>query len=91
MRCLVLSANISFMGYAISEPFPLIGEIYETFQRELLSEMLKDVPLVIRRRMWFQHDAAPARSPIPEQRIPNRFVGRNGPVAWPQRFPNRTH
>ena len=44
----------------------------------------------IRRRMWFQHDGAPAHNAVNARRhlnevFGNRWIGRNGPVAWPAR------
>jgi hypothetical protein len=38
------------------------GQRYVTFLRETLPLLLEDLPLDVRRRMWFQHDGAPAHS-----------------------------
>ena len=39
---------------------PLTGNMYSAFLEWTLPELLEDVPLDIRRRMWYQHDGAPA-------------------------------
>ena len=46
--------------------------------------------LGVRRRMWFQHDGALAHNTANARRhlnevFGNRWIGRNGPVAWPAR------
>ena len=71
----------------------LNGENYLEFLQEELPELLEDVPLDVRRRMWFQHDGAPAHSTRIvrdwlDQRFPGRRFGRRGPVSWPPRSPD---
>lgn len=76
-------------------PSPLTGHAYTIFLREVLPGLLEDVPLETRRRMWFQHDGAPAHY-FGETRLflnnqfQNRWIGRGGPVAWPARSPDLT-
>ena len=76
-------------------PSLLNGKNYGVFLEEVLPELLENVPLAVRRRMWFQQDGAPAhfhngvRNYLNVQ-FPNRWIGRNGPVAWPPRSPNMT-
>ena len=41
-------------------PTRLTGDLYEVFLRKILPELLDDVPLCIRRQMWFQQSGAPA-------------------------------
>ena len=41
-------------------PGHLTGEAYSAFLDLTLPQLLEDVPLNIRRRMWYQHDGAPA-------------------------------
>ena len=60
---------------------------------EVLPELLENIPLAVRRRMWFQQDRAPAHFHnggwnYPNVQFPNRWIGRNGPVAWPPRSPD---
>jgi hypothetical protein len=69
-------------------PSPLNGHVYRIFLDEVLPVLLEDVPLAIRRRMWFQHDGAPAHfmneiRNLLHARFPNRWIGRGGPVSWP--------
>lgn len=40
-------------------PQILDGPAYTVFLRNVLEELLDDVPLVVRRQMWYQHDGAP--------------------------------
>lgn len=76
-------------------PSPLNGQRYCTFLRDVLPGLLDDVPLGLRRNMWFQHDGAPAhnarnaRQHLTET-FGNRWIGRNGPIAWPARSPDLT-
>jgi hypothetical protein len=76
-------------------PSPLNGNNYRFFLEEVLPELLENVPLAVRRRMWFQQDGAPAHYHIDvrnylDAQFPNRWIGRNGPVAWPPRSPDMT-
>lgn len=74
-------------------PSPLTGHHYSIFLRTVLPELLEDVPLIERCRMWFQHDGAPAHfhrgvTEYLNVTFPNRWIGRNGPVHWPARSPD---
>ena len=45
--------------------------------------------------MWYQHDGAPAHFSIAARQVlndkyPNRWIGRGGPVPWPPRSPDLT-
>lgn len=76
-------------------PSPLNGQRYTLFLRDTLPLLLEDVPLGVRRRMWFQHDGAPAHNAVNARQhlnevFGNRWIGRNGPVAWPARSPDLT-
>jgi len=76
-------------------PSPLNGQQYVSFLRETLPLLLDDVPLDVRRRMWFQHDGAPAHSTRDvrqylNETFGNRWIGRYGPVTWPPRSPDLT-
>jgi hypothetical protein len=55
----------------------------------------EDVPLATRQRMWVLHDGASAHSSrnvtwYLDSRFQGRWIGRNGPVAWPLRSPDLT-
>ena len=55
--------------------------------------LLEDVPLDIRRDMWFQHDGAPAHfhrnvRAFLNEFYPNRWIGRGGAIRWPPRSPD---
>ena len=41
-------------------PAYLMGAVYRDFISNTLPDLLEDVPLLIRRSMWFMHDGAPA-------------------------------
>jgi hypothetical protein len=58
-----------------------------------LAQLLEEVPLTIRQRMWFLHDGAPAHFSLTAREhlnntFPHRWIGRGGPVAWPPRSPD---
>ncbi|XP_066587607.1 histone-lysine N-methyltransferase SETMAR-like [Prorops nasuta] len=74
-------------------PDRLTGEIYTQFLRTELPEILEEVPLEIRRGMWFQQDgAAPHYHRVAiaalDDIFPHRWIGRRGPVEWPPRSPD---
>ena len=74
-------------------PSPFTGHSYMMFLQNVLFQLLEDVPLAIRRGMWYQHDGAPAHyyagaRHFLDAQFTNRWIGRNGPVAWPARSPD---
>jgi hypothetical protein len=76
-------------------PHRLSDPTYLNFLNNDLPLLLEDVPLLTRRRMWFQHDGAPAHFTLAVRRwlhehYPGRWIGRrNGtPVHWPSRSPD---
>jgi hypothetical protein len=71
----------------------LNGPAYCVFLQEVLPVLLEDVPLAVRRDMWFQHDWAPAHFSAQTQQhlntlFPDRWLGRGSPVSWPARSPD---
>jgi hypothetical protein len=63
------------------------------FLQEVLPVLLEDVPLAVRRDMWFQHDGAPAHFSAQTQQhlitqFPDRWLGYGGSVSWPARSPD---
>lgn len=76
-------------------PDRLTGEEYLNFLQNHLPNLLEQVPLNIRQDMWLLQDGAPPhfRRDVREfldNTFPNRWIGRNGPVAWPPRSPDLT-
>lgn len=76
-------------------PENLNGEHYENFLKENFMELLHDLPLNLRRDMWFQHDGCPAhfRRSVRvwlDSNFNNKWIGRGGPVPWPARCPDLT-
>ena len=68
---------------------------YIIFIHDILPEMLENVPLQVRQRLWFQHDGAPAHFALDVREylnnvFPNRWIGRGGPVQCPPRSPDLT-
>ena len=52
-----------------------------------LQGLLEDVPLNIRMHIYFQHDGAPAHFARQvkqhlDERFPERWIGRGGPISW---------
>lgn len=73
-------------------PERLTGATYLQFLEEVLPNFLDDVPLDIRRKMWFMHDGAPPHFSRAVHNFLNatypRWIGRGGPKAWPPRSPD---
>ena len=66
------------------------------FVAYVLPELLEDVPLNVRQRMYFQNDGAPAHFSIAlrnhlRAKFGNRWIGRGGPMAWPPGSPDLTY
>ena len=73
----------------------LAGNAYEAFLRNELPGWLEDIPLMVGRQMYFQHDGAPPHytrhvTEYLNESFPNRWLGRGGPVAWAPRSPDLT-
>lgn len=74
-------------------PYRLDGIRYREFLEFHLQELLEDVPIRIRQRMWFMHDGAPphfrlvAREYL-DNEYAARWIGRAGPRQWPPRSPD---
>jgi hypothetical protein len=74
-------------------PNRLNGPAYCVSLQEVLPVLLEDVPLAVRRDMWFQHDGAAAYFSAQTQQhlntqFPDRWLGRGGPELWPARLPD---
>lgn len=74
-------------------PQNLNADNYGVFLREVLPELLDDVPLQVRRDMWFHQDGAPAHTALRtrnllNQMFPNKWIGRFGTIPWPARSPD---
>ena len=74
-------------------PNNLNGAAYTVFLRDVLPELLQDVPHEVRANMWLQQDGAPphyARVTRDHLNLvyPNRWIGRLGPIRWPARSPD---
>jgi hypothetical protein len=65
----------------------------ERLTRDILPDVLDDVPLQFRVGMWFMHDGDPpqfsrtARQYLKDH-FPGKWIGRNRPVVWPLRSPD---
>lgn len=74
-------------------PGTLTAEVYRNFLDDRLPELLEDIPLAMRKVMWFMHDGAPAHfSRVARESLNatyhDRWIGRGGPHAWPARSPD---
>lgn len=76
-------------------PQRLTGEIYLQHLQNTLPDLLDDLPLELRRNMWFMHDGAPPHYTLNvrnylNQQYPNKWIGRgnDAPVTWPPRSPD---
>lgn len=71
------------------------SQSYCNFLSNELHVLLEDVPLCIRRDMWFQHDGAPPHFARITRTLLNkmfgqRWIGRGGLIQWPARSPDLT-
>jgi len=71
----------------------LTGETYLRFLQEELPQLLEDVLLDKRSRMYFQHDGAPPHSSrgvtnFLNYLFPGRWIRHCGPHHWPARSPD---
>ena len=69
--------------------------IYLDFLRNQLSQFLDELPLNIRRIIWYQHDGAPCHSTNTvtgylNEVFPHRWIGRRSNIPWPARSPDIT-
>lgn len=73
----------------------LTADRYLNFLTNELYGLLEDVPLQIRQNLVFQQDGAPAHNgriirTFLNLHFPGRWIGINGPIAWPPRSPDLT-
>lgn len=76
-------------------PNRLSAQSYIVFLRDVLPDLLQDVPLQQRLDLWFQHDGAPAHFANDVREHLNlvfreKWIGRGGPIPWPPRSPDLT-
>jgi hypothetical protein len=78
-------------------PATLTGESFLRLLRDELPQLLQVVPLYlrVRNRMYLQMDGCPAHNArnvqsFLNENYQNRWIGRQGPVAWPARSPDMT-
>jgi len=86
------------LGDTVIGPYFIDGALTgRRYLRFLTEDLLDTVPLNMRvgEAVWFQHDGAPphfyraVRNWL-DNYFPNRWVGRGGPLPWPQRSPDLT-
>lgn len=73
----------------------LNGQKFRRFLQDNLPELLEDIAIDVRRRMWLQLDGAPAHFELRAREClnrsyPNKWIGRGGPENWPARSPDLT-
>jgi len=75
--------------------YNLNGNNYRHLLENDISNYLDELPLHVRRDMWFQQDGAPAHnSRVAREYLDTHFAPRlittSGPVRWPARSPDLT-
>ena len=65
------------------------------FLQIVLPQVMEDMPLHVRMNMWMQHDSAPPYYALCPRQVMNgifdeKWIGRDGPVAWPPCSPDLT-
>jgi hypothetical protein len=76
-------------------PDRLTAQRYRDFLETVLPGLLEDVPLAVRQKLWFQHDAAPAHYVEDvwqwfNSTCPGKWIERGGLIPWPPRSPDLT-
>lgn len=71
----------------------LNGQNYRQFLENELPVLMEDIPVLLRNRLWFMHDGAPAHfsalaCEYLNNNFHNRWIGRSGPQPWPPRSPD---
>jgi len=71
----------------------LTGDIYANYFQDELPALLENVSLQTRRQMYYQHDGVPPHfgqvvRQYPNNKFPNRWIGRGGTQNWPPRSPD---
>lgn len=84
----------TFIG-PILLPDRLNSESYLQFLIDTAPVLLDEIPLAVRNRVIYQQDGAPSHygrvvQDWLNEKYPNRWIGRNGPIAWPPRSPDLT-
>lgn len=93
------SVNVwaGIIGDYVIGPYFINGNVtansYIHFLNNEFNEMLQILPPEIRETMWFQQDGHPAHTAnatiqVLNQKFPNRWIGKHGPIAWPPRSPD---
>ena len=73
----------------------LTGQVYANFLQNVLPQLMEDMLLHVRINMWMQYDGAPPHYALCSRQVMNeifdeKWIGRDGPVAWPSRSPDLT-
>lgn len=73
----------------------LNADSYSVFLTEQLENLLDDLPLVIHRDIWYQHDGAPAHNArrvrdYLRRRFNNKIITTHSDTPWPPRSPDIT-
>ncbi|CAK9829671.1 Transposable element Tc3 transposase [Anthophora retusa] len=76
-------------------PDNLNGDNYLVFLKNVMPDILDEVPLNVRNQIIFQNDGCPAHQRLTvrnflNEQFPNRWIGRSGPILWPPRSPDLT-
>lgn len=73
----------------------ITSEVYLNFLRIQLFEFIHELPLNLRRTLWYQHDGAPCHSAARvtqflNRAFPRQWIGRRSVFSWPARSPDIT-
>jgi hypothetical protein len=88
-----IDARTVIVGDCLVGPHVLPRRLTGNRFRDDLPNLLEDVPLAVRARIWYMHDGAPAHFSRAVRAVLNnthhdRWIGRRGPIAWPPRSPD---
>jgi hypothetical protein len=80
---------LGFAGDCLVGPYALFYQLTDSHYWQHW-QLLEDLPLAVRARMWYMHDGAPAHLSravwdVLMNAYHDRWRGRGGPTAWPPR------
>lgn len=84
---------LGIINHQVVGPIYLPNRLDANGYFNVLEQVIDEMPLNIRRNMFYMHDGAPAHFARNvrewlDEHFPNRWIGRGGPILWPARSPD---
>lgn len=84
---------LGIINHRVVGPIYLPNRLNADEYLNVLEQVIDEMPLQIRHEMLYMHDGAPAHFARNvrewlDEHLPNRWIGRGGPILWPARSPD---